>query len=246
MVFVITGGSRGIGAEVVKQAVEAGYDVAFTYNKNIKAAEAVVKQASSINKSSNCKIYKLDIRNSSSVDKFYVDVISEFGTVDVVVSNAGINRNAPLMTMLNDEWDDVIETNLTGAFYLSRAFIPGMLEQRYGRFIFISSVSKDGLSGQANYAATKAGLLGLSRTIAKEYGNKGITSNVVSPGMIDTDMTRENMSKKYKKYWDDNSVLHRSGTVEEVASAIMFFAQKNATYINGTCLPVTSALDWMP
>jgi NAD(P)-dependent dehydrogenase (short-subunit alcohol dehydrogenase family) len=246
MIFVVTGGSRGIGAEVVAQAVAAGHDVAFTFNENEAAAQRVVEHAHTLNRESKCIAYRLDVRNSASVDAFSAKVLNDFSSVDVVVSNAGINRNALLMSMSDEEWLDVLNVNLTGAFYLSRAFIPVMLEKRFGRFIFLSSLSRDGLSGQANYAATKAGLLGLSRTIAKEYGKRGITSNVVAPGMIDTDMSRENMSDIHSQFWETNSTLQRVGTAAEVVSAIMFFAQPSASYINGTCLPVTSALDWVP
>jgi NAD(P)-dependent dehydrogenase (short-subunit alcohol dehydrogenase family) len=246
MIFVITGGSRGIGAEVVMQAVAAGHQVAFTYKENQAAAESVVSKAKSLNERAICIAYQLDVRDSAAVDAFSSKVQNDFGSVDVVVSNAGINRNALLMSMSDEEWNEVVATNLSGAFYISRAFISAMLGKRFGRFIFLSSLSRDGLSGQANYAATKAGLLGLSRTIAKEYGKRGITSNVVAPGMIDTDMSRDNMSSVNGEFWMANSTLHRVGTAAEVASAIMFFAQAEASYINGTCLPVTSALDWVP
>ncbi|KDB06350.1 3-oxoacyl-(acyl-carrier-protein) reductase [Burkholderia sp. lig30] len=246
MIFVITGGSRGIGAEIVAQAVAAGHSVAFTYNTNEAAAQRIVEHARSIHADAACKAYPLDVRDSAAVDAFADSVLRDFGTVDVVVSNAGVNRNALLMSMSDEEWSDVLEVNLTGAFHVARAFVPAMLEKRFGRFVFLSSLSRDGLSGQANYAATKAGLLGLSRTIAKEYGKRGITSNVVAPGMIDTDMSRENMSDVHGRFWEAHSTLRRVGSAAEVASAVMFFAQPEAAYINGTCLPVTSALDWVP
>lgn len=246
MRFVVTGGSRGIGAGIVAKAVEAGHDVAFTYVQNGAAAERVIEAAYSISPKCRCMATCLDVRDSAAVDAFSTKVIDEFGTVDVVVSNAGVNRNAPLMSMSDEEWNDVLAVNLTGAFHVARAFLPAMLEKRFGRFVFLSSLSSDGLSGQANYAATKSGLLGLSRTIAKEYGKRGITSNVVAPGLIDTDLSRENMSEAHARFWEENSTLRRVGTASEVASAVMFFAQPDAAYINGTCLPVTSALDWVP
>jgi len=246
MIFVVTGGSRGIGAAIVATAVAAGHDVAFTYVQNAAAAGSVVEAARKINPTCRCMAACVDVRDSEAVDAFSTKVLDEFGTVDVVVSNAGINRNALLMSMSDDEWNDVLAVNLSGAFYIARAFLPAMLEKRFGRFVFLSSLSRDGLSGQANYAATKSGLLGLSRTIAKEYGKRGITSNVVAPGMIDTDLSRENMSDTHARFWEENSTLRRVGTASEVAAAVMFFAQQDAAYINGTCLPVTSALDWVP
>lgn len=246
MIFVITGGSRGIGAGIVEKAMVAGHSVAFTYNANEPAALCVVEHARSVDPEAACRAYPLDVRNSGAVDAFAENVLRDFGTVDVVVSNAGVNRNALLMSMSDEEWSDVLAVNLTGAFHVARAFVPMMLEKRFGRFVFLSSLSRDGLSGQANYAASKAGLLGLSRTIAKEYGKRGITSNVVAPGMIDTDMSRENMSDVHGRFWEANSTLRRVGSAAEVAAAVMFFAQPEAAYVNGTCLPVTSALDWVP
>lgn len=246
MIFVITGGSRGIGAEIVAQAAAAGHSVAFTYNANEAAAQRVVELIHSNHADAICKAYRLDVRDAAAVDAFALGVLRDFGTVDVVVSNAGVNRNALLMSMSDETWSDVLAVNLSGAFYVARAFLPAMLEKRFGRFVFLSSLSRDGLSGQANYAAAKAGLLGLSRTIAKEYGRRGVTSNVVAPGIIDTDMSRENMSDAHGKFWEAHSTLHRIGTAAEVAAAAMFFAQPEAAYINGTCLPVTSALDWVP
>lgn len=246
MTFIVTGGSRGIGAEVVLQAVKAGFDVAFTFVKNRDSADAVIERASTINREVRCKAYQVDASSSEQVDTFRDQVLKDFDSVSVVVSNAGINDNCPVMSMTDEQWDQVLKTNLYGAFYFSRAFLPTFLAERNGRFVFLSSLSKDGLTGQANYAASKAGLLGLSCTLAKEYGKRGITSNVVAPGMIKTDMSRDNMSSSQGEFWEKYSPVQRVGNVEEVAAAVMFFASENASYINGTCLPVTSGLDWAP
>ncbi len=245
-VFVVTGGSRGIGAAIVESAAAAGNNVAFTFNNNKAAADNVLAKVSGLKNDVNCRAYQLNVRNPSEVDAFSEKVLKDFGSVQVVVPNAGINKNGPVMSMSDEDWQDVISTNLDGAFYLARAFLPSFLEQRFGRFIFISSLSRDGLSGQANYATSKSGLIGLSRTLAKEYGKRGITSNVVAPGVIDTDMSRDNMSSSTVNFWQTHSPLHRVGTSQEVASAVMFFSQEESRYINGTCLPVTSSLDWVP
>lgn len=246
MNIVVTGGSRGIGAEIVRLAAEQGHSVAFTFNSDEVAAEELVHSLSRTDLGSLIKAYKLDVRSSEAVDVFRKAVENDFGNVDAVIPNAGINRNAALIGMTDDQWRDVLETNLSGAFFVSRAFLPLMLPARFGRFVFLSSVSRYGMSGQANYAATKAGLLGLSNTIAKEYGSRGITSNVVAPGVIDTDLTKQNASGRFQRFWQENNPLKRNGTVTEVANAVLFLAGQDASYINGACLSVSAGLEWVP
>ncbi|WP_028886227.1 SDR family oxidoreductase [Teredinibacter turnerae] len=246
MKFAITGGSRGIGAATVLAAVDRGHDVVFTYRSNREAADQIIERAKLIREDVLISAYELDVKRSDKVEAFASFAAEKMGGVDVVVPNAGINRNNLAMSMSDEEWQDVIDTNLSGAFYVVRAFLPELLAQRFGRIIFVSSLSRNGLSGQANYAASKAGLVGLARTIAKEYGHKGITSNVVAPGLIETDMTRENMSDTHHGYWEEYSPSKRMGLPEEVVSAILFFSSEEASFINGTCLPITAGLDWVP
>ncbi|MEI8257573.1 MAG: SDR family NAD(P)-dependent oxidoreductase, partial [Deltaproteobacteria bacterium] len=178
MVFFITGGSRGIGEAVVLQAIREGHDVAFTYVKNENAANAVIKKAQAIADAAGqkrvCKAYHLDVASSKEVESVGDEVNNDFETVDAVVCNAAINKDNLVFSMSDEEWGDVIQTNLTGSFYVVRQFLGGFLANRFGRFVFLSSIAQNGISGQANYAASKAGLCGLSATLSKEYGRRGV------------------------------------------------------------------------
>src|SRR5204862_5467341 len=176
-------------------------DVAFTYVQNAAKAVEVEERARLLRPGARCKSYRLDVGCSLQVETVADAVLDDFDSVDVVVCNAGINKNNLVVSMSDDEWESVINTNLSGAFYLCRQFLPTFLANRFGRFILISSLGATGVSGQANYCASKAGLLGLSATLAKEYGRKGITSNVVSPGFFETDMTRSSMSDANREFW---------------------------------------------
>jgi NAD(P)-dependent dehydrogenase (short-subunit alcohol dehydrogenase family) len=245
MVFFVTGGSRGIGAAIALQAARAGHDVALTYLRDEAAALDVVRQAGDINSGGRYKSYRLDVRVSEQVEAVGDEVLADFGTVDVVVANAGINRDNLVVTMSDEEWHAVLDTNLSGAFYVCRHFLPTFLAKRFGRFILMSSLGAGGVSGQANYCASKAGLLGLSATLAKEYGRKGITSNVISPGLVDTDMTRAG-SDAVGDYWRRLCPLGRLAEPSEIAELTTFLASPAAAYINGQELKVNGGLDWAP
>jgi NAD(P)-dependent dehydrogenase (short-subunit alcohol dehydrogenase family) len=243
--FFVTGGSRGIGAAIVLAAARAGHDVAFTYVSNESAAHEVARQCAEI-RPGVYRAYRLDVRSSAEVEAVADRVLEDFEGVDVVVANAGINKNNLVVSMSDDEWSSVIETNLSGAFYVCRQFLPTFLANRTGRFILISSLGATGVSGQANYCASKAGLLGLSATLAKEYGKKGITSNVVSPGFFETDMTREGMSAANREFWIKYCPLGRLGELPEIAELVVFLASPAAGYINGQELRVNGGLGWAP
>jgi len=246
MIFFVTGGSRGIGAAIVLQAARAGHDVAFTYANSKEAAGDVLAKASEIRPEGRYKAYRLDVRNSGDVDKVGEAVLADFDTVHVVVANAGINKNNLLVSMSDDEWHEVLDTNLSGAFYVCRFFLTTFLANHFGRFVLISSMGAGGVSGQGNYAASKAGMLGLSATLAKEYGRKGITSNVISPGFIETDMTRAHMAESNRKFWVQYCPLERLGELPEIAELVTFLALPNAAFINGQDLRVNGGLDWAP
>jgi len=246
MVFFVTGGSRGIGAAIVLQAVREGHDVALTYLRNAAGAEAVTAQARALRQDVRCRAYQLDVGDSAAVDAVVEQALQDFETVDVLVSNAGINVANLAVSMTDEEWEAVLRTNLTGAFYVSRQLLPAFLANRFGRIIFISSLAHAGISGQANYCASKAGLLGLSGALAKEYGRKGITSNVIVPGFIETDMTREGMSDRHQEFWMKYCPQGRMGTADEVAKAVTFLASEAATFINGQAISLTGGLDWTP
>jgi NAD(P)-dependent dehydrogenase (short-subunit alcohol dehydrogenase family) len=246
MVFFVTGGSRGIGEAIVLRAIRLGHDVAFTYNKSRDRAEQVVEKARAIDPNRRCRAYQLDVRESGAVDSVAEQVLEDFDSVEVVVANAGANINNLVVSMTDEEWHTVLDTNLSGAFYVARAFLPTFLGNGFGRIVLVSSIGRGGVSGQANYAASKAGLMGLSSTLAKEYGRKGITSNVVVLGFFPTDMTMEGMSGSNMEFWLKYCPPGRTGTVEEAAGAVCFLASEEAAFINGASLPVTGGLDWAP
>src|SRR5215471_14906191 len=151
MNFFVTGGSRGIGASIVLEAIRQGHDVGFTYLQNETRAMQVVDAARQLNPSLRCRAYQLDVRSSAAVDEIGDRFMNDFGSIEVVVANAGINRNNLLVSMSDEEWDDVLRTNLTGTFYICRQFLSPMLASRFGRFVLMSSVGYTGVSGQANY-----------------------------------------------------------------------------------------------
>jgi len=248
MIYFITGGSRGIGANLVEQVLEAGHEVAFTYVKSKESAEKIVASANERHPKSRCRCYQLDVRQREQVDEVLDRVADDFDTIDVVVNNAGISRDSLMMSMSDEEWDEVIATNLTGTFYVCRAVIPTLIANRYGRIINISSMVAEGATGQANYAAAKSGLHGLTKSIAKEYGRKRITANVVVPGFFETDMTRANMPEQIRGFWKTYAPVHkgRTGELSELSAVIMFLASKGAAFVNGQEIRVTAGLDWSP
>ncbi len=246
MNFFITGGSRGIGESIVLQAAREGHSVAFTYRETAVRAAAVEQRAREAARGAKVKAYQMDIRDSASVEAAGDAALNDFETIDVAVCNAGVNRPNLLVQMSDEEWDDVLRTNLTGAFYVARYFLPPMMSRRFGRIILISSLGHTGITGQANYCASKAGLHGCASEIAKEYGRRGLPANVVVPGLFDTDMTREGLSLSEKEYWDKYCPLGRAGKLEEISSVITFLASDGAAFINGQAIPVNGGLDWAP
>lgn len=248
MIFFVTGGSRGIGADIVVRAVKAGHDVAFTYNNRKDAADEVIKQALDARADAKCIAYQLQVKNRAQVEEVMDKVLDDFDGVDVVVNNAGISRDSLLMSMSDEEWDDVIGTNLTGPFNVVRAALPTLIANKFGRIINLSSVVAGGATGQANYAASKAGLDGLSKSIAKEYGKKGITSNVVVPGFFETAMTRDAMPENIRGFWKQYALIPkgRTGELVELTSIILFLATKESAFINGQEIRATAGLDWTP
>jgi NAD(P)-dependent dehydrogenase (short-subunit alcohol dehydrogenase family) len=246
MIAFVTGGSRGIGEAIVLEAVRQGHDVAFTYVHQRDRAEGVVAKARSLGPERKVAAYALDVRDSAAVEAIGDQVLDDFGTLDVLVANAGINLNGLVVSTSDADWQAVIDTNLTGTFYVCRQFLTTFLANGFGRIIMLSSLGHSGVSGQASYAASKAGLLGLSATLAKEYGRKGITSNVVLPGFFETDMTRDGMSDANREFWLRYCPLGRTGAVHEVAGVVLFLASEAAGYVNGQAIAVNGGLDWAP
>jgi 3-oxoacyl-[acyl-carrier protein] reductase len=244
MVIFITGGSRGIGYNIMETALSKGHDVAFTYNNPETDIDKIINQAKQIAPTSICKAYQLDVCDSLQVGTVVSKVFEDFDIVDAVINNAGINKNQLAFNMSDEEWATVIQTNLTGSFYVIREFLPYFLANKKGRFVSVSSIAKDGMAGQANYSASKAGLVGLSGAIAKEYGKKGITSNVVVPGMFGTDMTDESMSEQMKQFWLTHCPIKRMGKLSELSELVLFLASDDSSFINGQAINITGGLDW--
>lgn len=241
MVFFVTGGSRGIGAGIVLQAIREGHEVAFTYRTNEERARQVVEQARAIAPAGRARAWKLDVTSSAEVEQVANAVLDEFDTVDVVVANAGINMNNLVVSMTDEQWHAVIQTNLTGAFYVARQFLPTMLGNRFGRIIFMSSLGAGGVTGQANYAASKAGLIGLTKSVAKELASRNIVCNAVAPGFIQTDMT-DAMTPEARAELQGQIPLERLGAPGDVAQAVAFLASDMAAYMTGQVLVVDGGL----
>jgi NAD(P)-dependent dehydrogenase (short-subunit alcohol dehydrogenase family) len=246
MNYFVSGGSRGIGAEIVRNAIKDGHDVAFTYVSNESKAAEVVAECKGLRAEGKCIAYRMDVRDPASVEEVGDAVLDEFEDIHVVVNNAAITRDNLCVSMTDEEWSDVIATNLSGPFYVTRYFLSSMLGNRFGRFINISSVSSSGATGQANYAAAKAGLHGLTKTISKEYGKKNIHANVIVAGYFGTDMTREQMSEHNKVFWDRYCPAGRIGELSELSQVVAFLASEGATYLNGQEIWLTGGLNYAP
>ena len=242
----ITGGSRGIGRAIVMKMVFEKIGCAFTYVNNKSAADETIKMAKEINPEINIKSYQMDTKNSEMVEKTVEEAISDFENIDALVNNAAIVRNNAAVMMSNEEWDEVIATNLSGPFYVTRSFLMHFISNKYGKIINISSLAQDGCSGQANYSASKAGLVGLTKTIAKEYGSKGITSNVVTVGYVQTDMTKDNLAEDLHKFWLQHCPLKKVSSAEDIANLVHFLISKEANFINGEVIRVSGGLTYAP
>ena len=210
----VTGGSRGIGRAIVLKLAHEGYGCAFTYVGNQSAAEETAALAKEMAPQSRVQAYKLDVKDPAQVDAVVEQAIDDFETIGVAVNNAGIVRNNAAVFMSDEEWDLVIRTNLCGPFYVIRSLLMHFVSNRAGRIINISSISQDGSSGQVNYAASKAGLVGLTNTIAREYGVKGITANIVVVGYVETDMTEDHLAQQLYDNWLLHCPMKRIGTAE--------------------------------
>lgn len=237
-VALVTGGAKGIGSAIVKRLVKDGYKVAFTYNNSDEKAFRLCNDLGE-----NCKAYKLDITDSDAVNSVVTDIEKNFGEVAVLVNNAGIAEQA-LFTDISDEmWHKMIETNLSGAFYCSRAVLPYMINRKSGKIINISSIwGETGGSCEVHYSASKAGLIGMTKALAKEVGLSGITVNSVSPGVILTDMT-SHFDEETMKALKEETPLNKIGTPEDVAGAVAFLCSKDADFITGQNLSVNGGMN---
>jgi len=236
---LITGGSRGIGKSI---SIEIGkeFHVVIGYvNSKDKAVEVCDVISSSGGSASTVKI---DISNKESVDQAFSEIEKTYDSVDVLINNAGITKDNILPRMKNDEWEDVIQTNLTGSFYTSQRAIKQMMKNKWGRIVFISSVvGLSGNQGQSNYAASKAGLIGLSKSISKELGSRNITSNVIAPGYIETDMTSF-LNDENKDEIIGQLSIKRMGKPEDISNIVSFLCKDESEYITGQVIPVDGGL----
>jgi 3-oxoacyl-[acyl-carrier protein] reductase len=242
----VTGGSRGIGRAIVLKMVEMGYGCAFTYRGSKEGASETVALAEKIKPDAKVKEYKLDVSQPSQVEGVVDQAVEDFENIEVLVNNAGVVHNNAAALMTDEEWDSVIATNLSGPFYTIRSFLMHFLSNRMGRIINISSLAQDGSSGQVNYAASKAGLIGLTNTIAREYGSKGISANIVVVGYVETSMTQDHLAKKLHDIWLEYCPMKRIGTAEEIAAMVGYLTTKEAGFINGETIHVAGGLTYAP
>jgi 3-oxoacyl-[acyl-carrier protein] reductase len=242
-VAVITGGTRGIGLAVAKRLAGDGYDVLLTYRGDAEAAAAAKDELAGSGR--QVEVIAADISTADGAGRAIEAAMQSLGRLDVLVNNAGITRDTLLMRMSDDDWDAVLTTNLKGAFLTSKAAIRPMLRQRSGRIVNITSViGQVGNAGQANYAAAKAGLIGFTKSLAKEVGSRGITVNAIAPGFIDTRLTAA-LPDEMKTMLLERTPLNRFGTPEDVAGAVAFLVGPDASFITGHTLTVDGGL-FMP
>jgi 3-oxoacyl-[acyl-carrier protein] reductase len=242
-VAVITGGTRGIGLAVAKRLAGDGYDVLLTYRGDAEAAAAAKDELAGSGR--QVEVIAADISTADGAGRAIEAAMQSLGRLDVLVNNAGITRDTLLMRMSDDDWDAVLTTNLKGAFLTTKAAIRPMLRQRSGRIVNITSVvGQVGNAGQANYAAAKAGLIGFTKSLAKEVGSRGITVNAIAPGFIDTRLTAA-LPDEMKTMLLERTPLNRFGTPEDVAGAVAFLVGPDASFITGHTLTVDGGL-FMP
>jgi 3-oxoacyl-[acyl-carrier protein] reductase len=239
-VAIVTGGSRGIGEGIVRYLAGEGARVFFTFNSNEEKAQAIAAELSA--EAAPVTAIRANVTDAEEVTALVNTVLEAADRIDILVNNAGITRDGLMMRMSETDWDDVIDTNLKGAFLCSKAVLRTMMSQRRGRIVNIGSiVGLSGNAGQANYAASKAGLVGLTRSMAKEVASRNILVNCVAPGYVGTDMT-DKLSDEQKKAFVDYIPLKRIGSVEEIASVVAFLVSDAASYITGQVINIDGGL----
>lgn len=237
---IITGATRGIGRGIAVEFAKQGAHVAFTYNSSVDAATALEEELNGMGV--KAKGYQSNAAEFDKAQELAKEVLTEFGSIDVLVNNAGITKDNLLMRISEDDFDKVIEVNLKSVFNLTKAIIRPMMKQRAGSIINMSSVvGLKGNAGQANYAASKSGIIGFSKSVALELGSRNIRSNVIAPGFIETEMTGK-LDETVVQGWRDSIPLKRGGTPEDIAHACVFLASDMSAYITGQTLSVDGGM----
>lgn len=237
---LITGASKGIGRKIAEKFAAQGANVAFTYLSSVEKGEALENELQSFG--TKVKGYRSDASKFDQAEKLISDIVTEFGAIDIVVNNAGITKDGLLMRMSEENWDDVINVNLKSVFNITKAACKPMMKARKGVFINMSSVvGVTGNAGQANYAASKAGIVGFTKSIAKELGSRNIRANVVAPGFIRTEMT-EVLDPKVVESWEAAIPLKRAGETEDIANVCVFLASDMSAYVTGQTLSVCGGM----
>ena len=239
-VALITGASRGIGKGIALNFAKQGASIAFTYLSSDEKAKALEEELKAFGV--KAKAYKSDAADFKSADELVNQVVAEFGTIDVLVNNAGITRDTLLMRMSEQQWDEVINANLKSVFNLVKAVQRPMLKAKKGSIINMSSVvGVKGNAGQSNYAASKAGIIGFTKSVALELGSRNIRSNAIAPGFIETEMTGA-LDEKMIQQWRDSIPLKRGGNADDVANLALFLASDMSAYITGQCINVCGGM----
>ncbi len=239
-VAIVTGGSRGIGQAICQKFADHGAHVVFTYLSSEEKAKMLEKELQE--KGVKSKAIRSDAGKLSDAESLIEEVLADFGQIDILVNNAGISRDNLLMRMSEEQWNQVLQANLSSVFYLTKQVIRTMMKARSGSIINLSSVvGMEGNAGQSNYAASKAGVIGFTKSVALELGSRNIRCNAVAPGFIETDMTSE-LSEGNTDEWFNKIPLGRFGRPDEVADAVVFLASDMSSYISGQVLPVCGAM----
>ncbi|MEM6261184.1 MAG: 3-oxoacyl-[acyl-carrier-protein] reductase [Bacteroidota bacterium] len=239
-VCLVTGATRGIGRAIALEFGRQGAKVAFTYRSSVEKAESLKAELEGAGTS--CLPFQADAADFDAVQEVITQINKEWGRLDTIVNNAGITKDTLLLRMNPEQWQQVLDTNLNSVFFTTKAALRGMLKQRSGSIINISSVvGLQGNAGQANYAASKAGIIGFTKSVAREVGSRGIRSNVVAPGFIATEMT-DSLPEKELAAWLENIPLKKAGTPEDVANLCVFLASDMSTYVTGQVLNVDGGM----